>query len=221
MMTKTECLQWMAANITNEITVTPVAGVCRDWEAMLPEDKRELHIFKGWMSSTTPIAFGLALALPHRTVVSLDGDGSILMGLSILAAIAHKNPPNLIVIIWDNGCYEFREGSITKQNPTLTADVADLTAIAKGSGIKSARDVRELPEFQAAYQQALKTKGPHFITAKVPPEFGWIKPVSMDSQRSKYRFIKHIEKTEKLLLMESPYRPKKGKIGDKDNKAAK
>ena len=211
MMTKTECLKWLAANITNEITVTPVSGICRDWEAMLPEDKKELHIFKGWMSATTPIAFGLALALPHRTIVSLDGDGSILMGLSILPAIAHKNPPNLIIVIWDNACYEYRSEGITTQNPTLTADVADLTGIARGSGIKSARDVRELAEFQAAYKEALTARGPHFIVAKVPPEFGWNKPVSMDSERSKYRFIKYIEKAEALRLIDSPYRPKEAK----------
>jgi thiamine pyrophosphate-dependent acetolactate synthase large subunit-like protein len=38
------------------------------------------------MSLVTPLAFGLAKAIPQRKVIALDGDGSILMGLKTLAA---------------------------------------------------------------------------------------------------------------------------------------
>ncbi len=201
-MTREESVGWLASAITNELTVTTVSAIAREWEVLLPEEKKEMHLCHAWMGACTSIAFGLALALPHRKVVSMDGDGSILMDLPILPAIAHRSPANLIVIIWDNASYIQSAMENGKPNWSFTADVADLVKIAQGAGIRNAKAVWTLSEFQDAYREALESEGPHFIVAKVPPgRLNLEQPEYAHGQTSKFRLVRHIEKTENLKIL--------------------
>src|SRR4051812_17533303 len=84
----------------------------------------------GSMGLACPIALGVAIAQPERGVIALEGDGSILMGLGCLATIAKVKPRNLTIIIMDNGLYQ-----ITGKQPTATAGVTDIVAVARGAGI--------------------------------------------------------------------------------------
>jgi sulfopyruvate decarboxylase subunit beta len=202
-MTRKESVEWLASAITNELSVTTVSAIAREWEVLLPEDKKDMHLCHAWMGACTSIAFGMALTLPHRKVISMDGDGSILMDLPVLPAIAHKNPSNLIVIIWDNASYIQSAIENGRPNWSFTSDVADLVAIAKGSGIRNAKAVWTLSEFQAAYKEALETDGPHFIVAKVPPgRLEYLEPPEYShGQTSKFRLVRHIEKTENVTIL--------------------
>ena len=78
------------------------------------------------------IALGMALGLPHRKVVALDGDGSLLMNLCSLPTIARMRPANLVHIVFDNEVYE-ASGS----KKTATAAGTDLVGIARAAGIKN------------------------------------------------------------------------------------
>src|SRR5262249_12631503 len=59
------------------------------------------------MGQTVPIALGLALGLRARPgkVVVVEGDGSLLMGFSVLSTIGHLRPANLVVLVLDNEVY--------------------------------------------------------------------------------------------------------------------
>jgi sulfopyruvate decarboxylase subunit beta len=83
----------------------------------------------GSMGMATPIALGMALR-SGKTVISLDGDGSVLMNPSTLATVARTNPRNLLILLVDNGAY----GS-TGDQPTAAAHGADLAQAARGFGI--------------------------------------------------------------------------------------
>src|SRR5919199_715498 len=80
----------------------------------------------GSMGLACPIALGVALAQPHRGVIALEGDGSILMALGCLTTIAAVRPRNLTIVIFDNGLYQ-----ITGKQPTATQHGADIVAIAR------------------------------------------------------------------------------------------
>ena len=84
------------------------------------------------MSSS--IGLGLAIAWADCRVISLDGDGSILMNLGSLATLGDQNPENYLLVILDNGCY----GS-TGCQPTCTCRKANLAEIAKGAGISEVK----------------------------------------------------------------------------------
>src|ERR1700712_2221865 len=57
----------------------------------------------GAMGGAALIGLGLALAQPSRPVAVITGDGEALMGVGGLLTIAVKQPPNLSIIVLDNG----------------------------------------------------------------------------------------------------------------------
>lgn len=195
MTTSYEYLRVLASRVTDELVITWGPIVSNEWYELKPSDG---NLYDVYMSGATPFALGVALGLPHRRVICLDGDGSILMGLPILPAIAHQNPSNLVVIIFDNEAYE-----AAGKTPTFTAGSADLVKIARGAGIANARMVRDLPEFEKAIDEAFQASGASFITLKV--QMSAERPVAraLDGTENKYRFIHHIEKTENIKIIKS------------------
>jgi thiamine pyrophosphate-dependent acetolactate synthase large subunit-like protein len=115
----------------------------------------------GSMGLAAPIALGLALAQPQRRVFALEGDGSLLMQLGALGTIAATAPPNLALIVWDNGSYQ-----ITGGQPTLTAAGVDLVAMARGAGWTCAAWARDETHFEALIDEALHAQQPVFIGAR-------------------------------------------------------
>lgn len=85
----------------------------------------------GSMGLASSIGLGLSLARPERRVITIEGDGAMLMNLGSLATIASQHPGNYLLIIIDNGTY----GS-TGDEPTATSLYTDLAAMAKGAGIR-------------------------------------------------------------------------------------
>jgi thiamine pyrophosphate-dependent acetolactate synthase large subunit-like protein len=82
----------------------------------------------GAMGQAAMIGLGLALAQPKRRVLVITGDGEMLMGLGSLATIGVQQPPNLSVVVIDNGRY-----GETGMQETHTAAGVDLAAIASAS----------------------------------------------------------------------------------------
>jgi thiamine pyrophosphate-dependent acetolactate synthase large subunit-like protein len=116
----------------------------------------------GSMGLACPIALGVALAQPHRRVIALEGDGSLLMQLSCLATIAAVNPPNLVIVVMDNSLYQ-----ITGGQKTATADGTDLVAIARGAGLANSNWASDEPDFEALLDAALVHEGPSLIAARI------------------------------------------------------
>jgi thiamine pyrophosphate-dependent acetolactate synthase large subunit-like protein len=115
----------------------------------------------GSMGLTIPIAFGVALAQPHRHIVALEGDGSLLMQLGCLSTVGMQAPKNLIIVVWDNGIYQ-----ITGGQPTASASAADLVAIARGSGLASSAWASDEDDFDRLFAEALKG-GPSLIAVRI------------------------------------------------------
>ncbi len=85
-MTKlSEFYKILAAKVTDELVVTNLTSADYHWRALT--EPRDGNIYDIYMSGATAVALGMARCLPHRRVICLDGDGSILMGLSILLAV--------------------------------------------------------------------------------------------------------------------------------------
>ena len=120
----------------------------------------------GSMGLTIPIAFGVALAQPDRYVVALEGDGSLLMQLGCLSTIAMQAPKNLTMVVWDNGMYQ-----ITGGQPTASAAVTDLVAVARGCGLSNSAWAADEEEFERLFVDALQG-GPTFIAARIDDKPG-------------------------------------------------
>lgn len=116
----------------------------------------------GSMGLAIPIAFGVAIAQPQRHVVALEGDGSLLMQIGCLATVAMQRPKNLTMIVWDNGIYQ-----ITGAQPTASASVTDLVAVARGCGLANSAWAADEADFDRLVIAALKGEGPTLIAARI------------------------------------------------------
>lgn len=200
MVSRYECLKSLAPKITNELLVLDVGPMTREWGQLCPH---EGNLYRVSLANVVPLALGLALALPHRRVIALEGDGSLLMGLHVLPLVASQNPSNFIIIVFDNEIYES-----TADYPTFTAGRTDLAKMAQGAGIENATLVRELSGFEKAINRAFQAKGTSFINAKVQKGAAPVFYSRLDGTENKYRFIRYIEETEKLEVLHLPYRYK-------------
>jgi len=118
------------------------------------------------MGLACPIALGVALAQPHRHVIALEGDGSLLMQLGCLATIAMLKPSNLTIVVMDNGIYQ-----ITGSQATATRHGADLVAIARGAGIANSAWAADETMFEELVTRAL-AGGPSMIAVRIDEQPG-------------------------------------------------
>jgi thiamine pyrophosphate-dependent acetolactate synthase large subunit-like protein len=162
---------------------------------------REATMYLPSMGTITPVALGLALALPHRRVLALDSDGSLLLSLGSLTVVGGQAPKNFGVIVFDNGCYESIGGA-----PTATSTGTDLAMVARGCGIKDSVTVSEIAAFGSAAKRALSAPGPVFVAARIEQSIARVKPKSSDIFEDKYRFARYVEKSESIEILSPPVR---------------
>ncbi len=180
--------------------VVTAGWAAREWQALRPGDGNFRPRTLGLASS---IGLGIALGLPHRKVIVIDGDGAFLMNLCGLPTIAWQNPSNLIHLLFDNECYE-----ASGATSTATTAGADAVALAKAAGYKNSCWVKTPEEFRLEFLKALKKNELSFIAAKVEQgQPADLPPIRMDEVENKYRFIHYIETTEnKSILGPSDHR---------------
>ena len=120
-----------------DLLIVPGLG-STTWDlAAAGDDDRNFYLW-GAMGGAAMIGLGLALAQPQRRVAVITGDGEMLMGLGSLATIGIQRPPNLAVIVFDNGVY-----GETGMQPSHTQGGVDLVAVAAGCGFGTCLDVRD------------------------------------------------------------------------------
>lgn len=197
-MKRYEALKILAGFVTEEdLLVTSIGGVKPEWFALMPGDGT---MFGDLLGSATPFALGVALALPHRRVVALDTDGSLLFGLGALCTVGKEAPPNLTIIVFDNEEYE----GVVGGPPTHTRGNVDIERMAAGAGIPCTATAREPENFAAVTSKMLSDQLVGLLVAKVehgifkdfPPE----RTKESDGIEDKYRFLRHIERLEKITI---------------------
>jgi phosphonopyruvate decarboxylase len=144
-----------------DIVITTM-GSARDWMAkgVAPLD---IVFVPSAMGHATSLGLGLALAQPDRRVFVCNGDGSMLMNLGSLVTIAAAAPPNLSVIVFDNGVYE-----VTGAQPTPRgAAGVDFAGIAHSSGIATARRFSSNAEWRAGLRPFVGEPGPRFAALDI------------------------------------------------------
>ena len=192
-MRRSECLKTLAPMLADQLVVTNVARTGFETHMAMP---REGNLYTMGMGLVTPVVLGLALSLPHRGVIALDGDGSILLNLGVLSTIGNYAPTNLISIVFDNELYASTGGL-----PTATAGKTKLDQMARSAGIANAVEVRELDDFKKVAAKALAGNGPWVIVCKVVAEKPPVEPKLMDGRENKYRFVRYIEQTEGTTIL--------------------
>jgi sulfopyruvate decarboxylase subunit beta len=194
-MIRYECLELLAGKMTDQLVVTSQSGQRIEWSHL---SKHEGNLLVGMMGCAVGVGMGLALALPHRKVIVLDSDGSVLLSLFNLATLGNLRPNNLVVYVFDNGVYSGSRISY----PTATAGNTDLEAMARGAGIKKALTLRDLETFKTEGLKALEQNELAFFVCKVDESLMHraIARPNTDLAENKYTFVRYLERTEKTSI---------------------
>jgi sulfopyruvate decarboxylase subunit beta len=196
-MKRYDCMERLGALLKDELVILSLGASVDEWYNAAPH-MRAASLFQQQLGCVTPQAFGLAVGLPHRRVVSLDTDGGMMFNLGILGTLANEQPPNLLVVVWDNECYQSIGGP-----PTHTAKGrVDIARIAQGAGIEQAYTVRDLDAFEAHCEAGLAADVPYLVVAKVEASVRpGIRRKHSDGREDKYIFVRHVEATEGITIM--------------------
>lgn len=196
-MRRFDCLEAIADRLgDDDLVVTNLANTATEWHAVRPH---EGNLYFVGMGMVAPYATGLALALPHRRVVALDGDGGMLFDLSVLGTIAQTNPGNLLVVVFDNGGYVSTGPLPTAAS--LTADTVSLEMAARATGIQEVSTAHTVPELVDQLDAGLNQKGPVVLAAEVDTEQAFPGASIPDAKETKYRFVRHVEQTEGTVIL--------------------
>ncbi len=151
-------------------------------------DKPNFFYMLGTMGLCSSIGLGLSLST-KKSVISIDGDGSVLMNLNTLATIGNRAPNNFTLLIVDNGSY----GS-TGDQKTFTNERSSLKKIAQGAGCKN---VIECEGTQTAnlLQKAINNKTKSYvIISKVNPGNVSVDPINLQPSQIINRFKYFVKK---------------------------
>ena len=156
-------------------------------------DQANYFYMLGSMGLASSIGLGLALSNVNKNVVSIDGDGSVLMNMSTLATIANRAPNNYTLLIVDNGAY----GS-TGDQKTFTNEKTSLKNVAIGAGCENVIECegRETADF---LKKAFNDKNSSYIIiAKIKPGNVDTKPIPLNPITIRDRFRKFLNLVEYL-----------------------
>lgn len=158
MLSRTEVLRHLAGLLDSAVVVAPLGHTAREVYAMA--DRPANFYLLGSMGM--PISIGLGLALGRaETVLVLEGDGGCLMNLGGLATVARYGPPNLRIVVFDNGAYESTGGQ-----PSHSGHGTSLRAVAAGCGIARTLEVTSNGEL-AAMAEWLARPGLRLAVARI------------------------------------------------------
>lgn len=169
-MKRADCIKAMYPEFEECLVVT-IMGACAQ-ELYDLGHRENFFYLQHAMGLASSIGLGLALSLPEKRTVVLDGDGSVLMNLGTWTTIARYRPHNLIHIVFDNGSLLSTGGFVSHTASGQT----DLAAIARGAGIPHVAAVSTIYDFMEAAAEAFERDDLSVIVAKVeatgPDHFG-------------------------------------------------
>ncbi len=157
MLTRREFLEPLARRRTDEVVVTTMS-VVRPWGRISDHDL-DFASADSAMGHAADLALGIAMACPQRTVICLNGDGSMLMSLGTLATIIESGVDNLILFVAANNSYE-----ITGGQPIPAAKHVDFAAMARAAGFVRVYDFVAANAYEEALDDdLLDGTGPTFV----------------------------------------------------------
>ena len=117
------------------------------------------------MGSASSIGLGLALVRPDKTVMVLDGDGSLLMQLGSLVTIAGQAPENLRHFVFANGLHQS-----TGNQQLPGAGRFDWVALAKAAGYADAARIEKAEDLIERLPAILDAPGPSLVELVIERE---------------------------------------------------
>ena len=187
MMQRVECLRAAYPRLENCLVVTIMGAVAAELQSL--GHRPNFFYLQHAMGLASSTGLGLALCLPQQKVVVFDGDGSLLMNLGGLTTLARCRPKNLVHVVFDNESLLSVGGF-----PTATSTGSNLEGVARASGVPRATTVTTLPEFSAAFEEAMNANDLSCIVAKVEAVGPKAYVTDLTLLENRFQFQRYIEK---------------------------
>ena len=182
-MIRSEILNEIAPILRDQLVVCNIGIPSQELHAI--DDQPTNFYMLGTMGLASSIGLGLALAQP-KTVISIDGDGSVLTNLGTLPTIANNVADNYILMIIDNGSY----GS-TGDQPTYTGKKTSLAAMARAAGCENVVEVQDV-DTGKALQEAIDSRKMTIMVVKCDSGNAKMPVITMDPVVIRDRFMKAV-----------------------------
>lgn len=114
----------------------------------------------GSMGCVSSLGLGLALAQPHKNIITIDGDGALLMRLGSLTTNAYYAPKNMFHLLLDNNTHDSTGGQFTVSHNI------DFVQLAASTGYKNVFYLHNLDELEKAVAAWRTKKGLTFAYLK-------------------------------------------------------
>lgn len=162
-MTRTQVLEALVAVRNGALAISGPGSISRLLWTLQHEPGTIYQMDMGYAAAT---CLGLALARPDQRVLAVEGDGSMIAGLSVLTTIGRYRPGNLVLVVIDNGAFA-SAGDGTFE--TGTRHGTDIAAVARACGIPAEQVVAasEIDAVRRALQASFAGPGPWVLVAKV------------------------------------------------------
>lgn len=193
-MRRADVLAVLAEVRTDQPVITGPGGASGE---LWSRGHRPPTIYNMELGYAAPMCLGVALARPDRTVVAVEGDGSLLAGAPALVTIARVAPPNLVVLTIDNGVYETVGDGTTTTGTSHGASLADL-ARASGIPARCVVTAADPDELRRALTTALSEPGPWVVVARTEPDRARTGPrllPGLDVVETAIEFRRHLAET--------------------------
>jgi len=182
-MIRSEVIKSLLPVLADQLVVCNIGLPSQELHMM---DDRETNFYMlGTMGLSSSIGLGLALA-QSKTVISIDGDGSVLTNLGTLPTIANNEANNYILLIIDNGSY----GS-TGDQPTYAGKKTSLAAVASACGCDNVVEC-QAEEAPATLQAAIDSQRQTVIVCKCQSGNIKVPVITMDPVVIRDRFMKAV-----------------------------
>ena len=182
-MIRSEILRDIAPILNPHLVVCNI-GLPSQELHMIDDNERNFYML-GTMGLSSSIGLGLALA-QDKTVISIDGDGSVLTNLGTLPTIANNVADNFILLIIDNGSY----GS-TGDQPTYAGKKTKLEKVAVACGCENVVTCQDV-DTGKVLQAAIESKKMTVIVVKCDSGNIKLPVITMDPVVIKDRFMKAV-----------------------------
>ena len=156
-MIRSEILKEIAPILRDQLVVCNIGLPSQ--ELHMIDDQPTNFYMLGTMGLASSIGLGVALA-QDKTVISIDGDGSVLTNFGTLPTIANNVADNFILLIIDNGSY----GS-TGDQPTYAGKKTSLAAVAKACGCENVVECQDV-DTGKVLKEAIDSKKMTIIVSK-------------------------------------------------------
>jgi sulfopyruvate decarboxylase subunit beta len=141
--------------------VVATMGSSIEWRRISDQPDSDL-LFSEAMGYASSLGLGVALALPERKVLVLDGDGSLLMNMGGLVTIADAAPANLVHFVFVNDVYR-----LTGRQPIPRAGRIRFKELALSAGYRDAREFDALSDLENALPEILGRPGPTLVEVRI------------------------------------------------------